>query len=252
MVPYYLPSLPSTYHSHHNGRSVAVLASIQVESIIFPPSIKPPGATTSLFLGGAENLYYKSMRCRIQAWKRHADVDVGIAFESCFYRAQGVRGLEIEGKFVKFTGIGVYLEDKAISSLADKWKGKTAAELMESVQFFRDIVTAQGTYTDADNTTIEKLLHVFKDENFLPGSSIFLTTSPSGSLTINFSKDGVIPKEAATIVLENEKLAQAFIESVIGEHGVSPATKQSLASRLSDFMKQFDEKATANVESKLV
>ena len=42
-------------------------------------------------------------------------------------------------------------------------------------------------------------------------------------MQISFSKDGVIPK-AATIVLENEKLAQAVIESVIGEHGVSPAT----------------------------
>ncbi|KAJ9545664.1 hypothetical protein OSB04_025371 [Centaurea solstitialis] len=195
-----------------------------------------------------------------------------------------VRGLEIEGRFVKFTGIGVYLEDKAIPSLAVKWKGKTAAELTDSVQFFRDIVTgpfekftqvtmilpltgkqysekvsemcvgvwkAQGTYTDADTATIEKFLEVFKDENFLPGSSILFTTSPNGSLTISFSKDGVIP-EAATIVLENEKLAHAVIESVIGEHGVSPATKQSLASRLSDFLKQYDEKATPNVESKLV
>uniref|UniRef100_A0AAU8HMI8 Chalcone-flavonone isomerase family protein n=2 Tax=Silybum marianum TaxID=92921 RepID=A0AAU8HMI8_SILMA len=222
--------------------------SIHVESIVFPPSVKPPGATTTLFLAGA-----------------------------------GVRGMEIEGNFVKFTGIGVYLEDKAIPSLAGKWKGKTAAELTDSVQFYRDIVTgpfekftqvtmilpltgkqysekvcemctgiwkAQGTYTDADTTTIEKFLEVFKDENFLPGSSILFTTSPNGSLTISFSKDGIIP-EAATVVLENEKLAQAVIESVIGEHGVSPQAKQSLASRLSDFMKQFDEKATTSVESKI-
>ncbi|KAI3758204.1 hypothetical protein L6452_05757 [Arctium lappa] len=79
---------------------------LQVESIVFPPSVKPPGATTTLFLGGA-----------------------------------GVRGMEIEGKFVKFTGIGVYLEDKAIPSLAGKWKDKTAAELTDSVQLYRDIVT---------------------------------------------------------------------------------------------------------------
>ncbi|KVI06946.1 Chalcone isomerase [Cynara cardunculus var. scolymus] len=235
--------------------------SIQVEFIVFPPSVKPPGATTTLFLGGA-----------------------------------GVRGMEIQGNFVKFTGIGVYLEDKAIPSLAGKWKGKTAAELKDSVQFYRDIVTgpfekftqvtmilpltgkqysekvsemcigvwkAQGTYTDADTATIEKFLQVFKDENFLPGSSILFTTSPNGSLTvsfyllnsfvmhhISFSKDGIIP-EVAIVVLENEKLAQAVIESVIGEHGVSPATKQSLASRLSEFMNQVDEKATTSVESKI-
>ena len=40
-----------------------------------------------------------------------------------------MRGLNIQEEFVKFTGIGVYLEDKAVSSLAAKWKGKSAAEL---------------------------------------------------------------------------------------------------------------------------
>lgn len=49
--------------------------------------------------------------------------------------------MEIQGNFVKFTGIGVYLEDKAIPFLAGKWKGKTAEELVNSVEFFRDIVT---------------------------------------------------------------------------------------------------------------
>lgn len=55
----------------------------------------------------------------------------------------GVRGLEIQGNFVKFTAIGVYLEDKAVPELAVKWKGKTAEELTESVQFFREIVTGK-------------------------------------------------------------------------------------------------------------
>ncbi|CAH1426371.1 unnamed protein product [Lactuca virosa] len=72
--------------------------SLHIKSIVFPPSVKPSGATTTLFLAGA-------------------------------------------GNFMKFTGIGVYLEDKAIPSLAVKWKGKTAVELTDSVEFFRDIVT---------------------------------------------------------------------------------------------------------------
>ncbi|KAI3757966.1 hypothetical protein L6452_05512 [Arctium lappa] len=208
-------------------------SSIQVESIVFPPSVKAPGTTTTLFLAGA-----------------------------------GVRGVEIQGKFVKVTGIGMYLEDKAIPSLAVKWKGKTATELMDSVQFYRDIINgpfekfaeiamiiplagiqhaekvsemciaiwkAQGTYTDADSATIDKFLEVFKDQNFSPGSSILYATSPAGLLTISFAKDGIIP-ETATIVLENKKLGQALFESVIGENGVSPEAKQSLASRLSDLM----------------
>ncbi|XP_023754542.1 chalcone--flavanone isomerase [Lactuca sativa] len=80
--------------------------SLQIEYVVFPPSVKPPGATTTLFLVGAS-----------------------------------VRGMEIEGNFVKFMGIGVYLEDKAISSLAVKWNGKTAAELTDYVEFFRNIIT---------------------------------------------------------------------------------------------------------------
>nr|BAJ17665.1 chalcone isomerase [Gynura bicolor] len=221
--------------------------SLNVESILFPASVKPPGTSNILFLAGA-----------------------------------GVRGLEINGNFVKFTGIGIYLEDKAIPSLSVKWKGKTAEELIDSVEFFRDIVTGpfekftqvtmilpltgkqysekvsemcilgwkeQGTYTDADATTLDKFLEVFKDENFPSGSSICFTTSAVGSLTISFSKDGMIP-ETANVVLENEKLGQAVIESVIGKHGVSPAAKQSLASRLSDVIKQYNEKAgDASVEA---
>lgn len=51
-----------------------------------------------------------------------------------------MRGLNIQEEFVKFTGIGVYLEDKAVSSLAAKWKGKSAAELLDSLDFYRDII----------------------------------------------------------------------------------------------------------------
>ncbi|KAI3761841.1 hypothetical protein L1987_52263 [Smallanthus sonchifolius] len=208
---------------------------VQVDSIVFPPFVKPPGATNTFFLGGA-----------------------------------GVRGMEIQGNFVKFTGIGVYLEDKAISSLAVKWNGKSAQELTDSDDFYTDIVTGPfekftqvtmilpltgkqysekvsencvaaweslGIYTEADAEIIDKFLEIFKDQNFLPGSSILFTISPVGSLTISFSKDGSIP-ETGDAVLENEKLGEAIIESMIGKHGVSFAAKQSLASRLSYLMNQ--------------
>ncbi|PNX54766.1 chalcone-flavonone isomerase, partial [Trifolium pratense] len=51
-----------------------------------------------------------------------------------------VRGLDIDGEFVKFTGLGVYLEEKAVESLTLKWKDKTSAELFESLDFYRDII----------------------------------------------------------------------------------------------------------------
>lgn len=58
----------------------------------------------------------------------------------------GERGLTIEGKFIKFTGIGVYLEDKAVPSLAAKWKGKTSEELVHTLHFYRDIISGKPTY----------------------------------------------------------------------------------------------------------
>lgn len=82
------------------------VTAVEVENVAFPPTVKPPGSANTLFLGGA-----------------------------------GERGLQIQDKFVKFTAIGVYLQDNAVPFLAVKWKGKPAPELTESVQFFRDIVT---------------------------------------------------------------------------------------------------------------
>ena len=211
---------------------------LQVEDVTFTPSLQPPGSTKSHFLGGA-----------------------------------GERGLEIEGKFVKFTAIGVYLEDNAVPLLAGKWKGKTAEELTESVEFFRDVVTGPfekfmkvtmilpltgaqysekvaencmaiwkffGIYTDAEAKAIEKFTEVFKDESFPPGSSILFTQSP-GSLTISFSKDGSIPKDGVEVI-ENNLLSEAVLESMIGKNGVSPAAKKSLAERLSALLNVASDK----------
>jgi len=58
---------------------------------------------------------------------------------------------------------------------------------------------------------------------------------------ISFSKDGSIIPEVETAVIENKLLSQAVLESMIGEHGVSPAAKRSLASRLSKLFKDEDE-----------
>ena len=54
---------------------------------------------------------------------------------------------------------------------------------------------------------------------------------------ISFSKDGSIPEVKAEVI-ENKLLSQAVLESMIGAHGVSPATKRSLASRLSKLFKE--------------
>nr|Q6BEH3.1 RecName: Full=Chalcone--flavanone isomerase; Short=Chalcone isomerase [Eustoma grandiflorum]BAD34458.1 chalcone isomerase [Eustoma grandiflorum] len=211
------------------------VSEVQVESYLFPPTITPPASTKSFLLGGA-----------------------------------GVRGLEIGGNFVKFTAIGIYLDETAIPWLAGKWKGKTAEELADSVDFFADIITgpfekftqvtlilpltgqqysgkvsenctaqwkAAGVYTPADGKAIEKFLQVFEPQSFSPGDSILFMHSPE-SLTISFGKAGDIP-ETSNAVIENKKLSEAVIESVIGEKGVSPAAKKSLATRIAHVLNHF-------------
>ncbi|XP_057767975.1 chalcone--flavanone isomerase-like isoform X2 [Salvia miltiorrhiza] len=195
------------------------VAQLQVESVVFPPTVKPPGSDKTLFLGGA-----------------------------------GVRGMEIQGNFVKFTAIAVYMEGTAIPALAPKWSAKTVDEMADSADFIREIIAGQqysekvaenctaywkavGKYTDAEGKAVEEFLQVFKDESFSPGASILFTQSPAGSLTIAFSKDGSIPEQGKAVI-ENKLLAEAILESIIGKQGVSPTARQSLAARVSELLKQ--------------
>ncbi|XP_043701434.1 chalcone--flavanone isomerase-like isoform X3 [Telopea speciosissima] len=221
------------------GPGAVRVSKLQVEDVTFPMSVKPPSSTKTLFLGGA-----------------------------------GVRGLEIQGQFIKFTTIGVYLGHESLPSLASKWKGKNPDELNSSIDFFTDIVSGEfekfirvtmlkpltgqqyaekvtencvaywkavGIYTDAEAKAVEKFTVAFKDETFPPGSSILFTLSPLGSLTIAFSKlkDGAIP-EVGSVVIENKQLAEAVLESIIGKHGVSPTARQSLAERIHGLLLEFD------------
>ncbi|CAN6286369.1 unnamed protein product [Urochloa humidicola] len=211
------------------------VSEVAVDGVVFPPVARPPGSGRPHFLAGA-----------------------------------GVRGLEIGGNFIKFTAIGVYLEeDAAVPALAKKWAGKSADELASDVAFFRDVVTgdfekftqvtmilpltgeqysekvtencvkywkATGVYTDAEGAAVEKFKEAFKPETFPPGASILFTHSPAGVLTVAFSKDSSVP-ESGGVAIENKPLCEAVLESIIGEHGVSPAAKLSIAARVSELLK---------------
>ncbi|KAL5218074.1 hypothetical protein ABZP36_018758 [Zizania latifolia] len=208
---------------------------VEVDGVVFPPVVRPPGSGFTHFLAGA-----------------------------------GVRGLEIGGNFIKFTAIGVYLEDAAVPSLAKKWAGKTADELASDAAFFCDVVTgdfekftrvtmilpltgeqysdkvaencvaywkATGVYTDAEGVAVDKFKEAFKPHSFPPGASILFTHSPAGVLTVAFSKDSSVPEDAVAAEIENRALCEAVLESIIGEHGVSPAAKRSLAVRVAELLK---------------
>ncbi|CAN7016079.1 hypothetical protein IGI04_013853 [Brassica rapa subsp. trilocularis] len=183
------------------------VTNLQVDSVNFPPSVISPASSNRLFLGGA-----------------------------------GVRGIDVLGdKFVIITFFGVYLDPVAVPLLSVKWKGKTTEELMESVPFFREVVTGTfeklikvmmrvplpgqlysqiitgtsvkiwkslGIYTYSEAKAVERFLEVFKDEKFPRGASILFALSPEGSLTIAFSKDDSIP-ETGKAVIENKLLTEA-------------------------------------------
>nr|BAS69315.1 chalcone isomerase [Lilium speciosum] len=213
----------------------AAAPKLEVAGFVFPPVVRPPGSSKTLFLGGA-----------------------------------GERGMDIGGKFITFTAIGVYLEESAVESLAGKWKGKSGDELAGSLDFVNDVITgpfekftrvtmvlqltgqqysekvmencialwkANGVYTEAEGVAAERFKEVFKAEIFPHGASILFTQSPSGSLTIGFSKDGLIP-ESGTAVIDNKALSEAILGSIIGEHGVSPTARRSLAFRISELLKE--------------
>ncbi|KAF3776352.1 Chalcone--flavonone isomerase 2 [Nymphaea thermarum] len=210
------------------------VSDLTVEEYVFPATVTPPESEKTLFLAGA-----------------------------------GVRGLNIQGTFVKFTAIGVYVEAAAVDALRPKWASKSADDLETSEEFFKDIINGDfekftritlikplrgeeytskvvencvaiwksvGIYTDAEAQAVEKLKEVFKEQVFPPGSSIAMKHSTAGSLTIAFSKDTSVP-EKGVAVIENKALTLSFLESVIGKHGVSPEAKRSVAERISGLLK---------------
>nr|APM86425.1 chalcone isomerase 1 [Freesia hybrid cultivar] len=216
--------------------SALVITKLVIAGFLFPPAITPPpGDQPTLFLAGA-----------------------------------GQRGLDVGGKLVIFTAIGVYLEESAVPSLAGKWEGKAAEELLVSDHFFRDIYTgpferltkvtmvlpltgkeysdkvsencvaywkAVGTYDRAKHAAIVKLKEVFKSKTFSHGASILFTHESSGSLTIGFLKNNSMPDSGGTVI-RSKALSEAILESIIGKNGVSPAAKESLARRISALMKE--------------
>ncbi|KAG1365721.1 Chalcone-flavonone isomerase family protein [Cocos nucifera] len=129
------------------------------------------------------------------------------------------------GSFEKFTRVTLIL-----TLTGEQYSEKVAENCIA-------IWKAAGIYTEAEGIAIEKFKEAFKAETFGPGSSILFTNSPSGALTIAFSKDSSVP-EAGCAVIENKALCEAVLESIIGEHGVSPAAKRSLALRVSELLKE--------------
>ncbi|KAF6166758.1 hypothetical protein GIB67_005634 [Kingdonia uniflora] len=73
--------------------------------------------------------------------------------------------------------------------------------------------------------------------NFFTGVSVLFTQSPSGTLEIGFSKDSSIPTVQG-VVIKNKPFSEAVLESIIGQNGVSPKAKRSLAKTLAKLLQK--------------
>nr|QDF63012.1 chalcone isomerase [Asplenium loriceum] len=174
----------------------------------------------------------------------------------------GDRGLEINGKFIKFTAIGIYVEEAIVPYLSPKLGGKSVEELCEKELLFEEVIAApfekvvrvvfllpltgpqysekvlerigvQALYANVKDEHKQQFLEVFKAENFPPRSSLVLSFTETG-LKVAFPK-GSIP-EKPDAVIEDKTFADAVLATIIWKDGVSPAAKVSLAERLSKYL----------------
>jgi chalcone isomerase len=114
------------------------VSEVAVDGVVFPPVARPPGSGRSHFLAGAGKI--RSICQFVGSCKPTVHAS---GYDDSIARRPGVRGMEIGGNFIKFTAIGVYVEDAAVPALAKRWAGKTADELASDVAFFRDVVTGK-------------------------------------------------------------------------------------------------------------
>ncbi|MCO5552155.1 hypothetical protein L7F22_005665 [Adiantum nelumboides] len=200
------------------------LGALEVEGIEFAPSVAALGSSKQLVLGGA-----------------------------------GFRGLEINGNLVKFTAIGIYVDEAIISHLSPKLHGKSVEELCENELLFEEVLAAPFeklvrvvfllplTGPQYSEKVVERMgllpnlglkeestkqfLEVFKHETFPPRTSLVCSFTEE-ALKIAFMKGDGFPKEPDAVI-EDRNLACAFLASIIGKDGVSPLAKLSFAERMS-------------------
>nr|QDF63020.1 chalcone isomerase [Microlepia speluncae] len=201
---------------------------LDIEGVAFAPSVKGLGCSNSLILGGA-----------------------------------GDRGLEINGNYIKFTAIGIYVEEGIIPHLSPKLSGKSVEELCDKELLFEEVLAApfeklvrvvfllplsgpqysekvlerigvQAMYTDLKDEHKQQFLEVFNPENFPPRSSVILSFTKEG-LKVAFTKGNEIPEEPVAVIAD-KAFADAVLTTIIWKDGVSPAAKVSLAERLSKYL----------------
>nr|QDF58100.1 chalcone isomerase 1 [Lomagramma matthewii] len=201
---------------------------LNIEGISFESSVRALASTKMLVLGGA-----------------------------------GDRGLEKNGKFIKFTTIGIYVDDAIIPDLSRKLGGKTVDELCDKELLFEEVVAApfekllliyfllpltgpeyaekvferidvQGIYKDLKEESKQNFEGIFAAEHFPPGSCLVLSFSAEG-LKVAFTKVGEKMPEKPVAVVEDRRFADAYLTTIICKDGVSPSAKLSLAERLSKY-----------------
>ncbi|KAL6526887.1 Chalcone isomerase-like protein 2 [Orobanche gracilis] len=176
----------------------------------------------------------------------------------------GITDIEIHFLQIKFTAIGVYMDQKIVSHL-NKWKGRSADDLAQDNDFFEAIISAQvdklvrvvvikeikgsqfgvqiesvvrdrlaevDKYEEDEEEALEQVVNFFQSK-YLKTNSVLTFYFPAVSPTaeIVFANGG---KEESRIEVKNANVVKMIEKWYLGgSGGVSPTTISSLAAGLS-------------------
>ncbi|CAM6052077.1 unnamed protein product [Sphagnum compactum] len=183
-----------------------------------------------------------------------------------FLAGYGVTEMSIETIEVKFTAIGVYLEQTVVEHLKP-WKGKTTVELLEEDSgFHKDLIQApveklvkvaiikgvKGTpyggslrsslqdrlvyddkFEEAEEATLDALATFFQPHTFPKGSTIFYHWPTPSIVQVSIAADGLVAAATVSHTIENKQVAEALLDVYLGENTITPSTLASVAEGIS-------------------
>ncbi|KAL6531154.1 Chalcone isomerase-like protein 2 [Orobanche hederae] len=177
----------------------------------------------------------------------------------------GITDIEIHFLQIKFTAIGVYMDQQIVSHL-NKWKGKSAADLAQDNDFFEAIISApvdklvrvvvikeiKGSqfgvqiesavrdrlaevdkYEEDEEEALEQVVTFFQSKYLKTNSvlTFYFPAAASPTAEIAFASGG---KEDSKIEVKNANVVEMIEKWYLGgSAGVSPTMISSLAAGLS-------------------
>ncbi|CAN0923810.1 Chalcone isomerase-like protein 2 [Linum grandiflorum] len=183
--------------------------------------------------------------------------------------AHGITDIEIHFLQIKFTAIGVYLDQNDVVPCLQTWKGKSGKELESNDEFFdavasspaeklirvvvikeikgsqygvqlesavRDRLAEEDKYEEEEEAELEKVTEFFQTKYFKKGSVVtfHFPAAAGGKLEIGVVTEG---KEEAKLAVGNANVVETIKKWYLGgTRGVSPTLISSLAGALTELL----------------